>query len=126
MTLNRIKTFLKLQLYNSKIDFTVKYILVKHVLKEKLQKVFNILYSVWKKTFKPFHQLSCFEGHPVVVCELTLQKTRLQPKHWLEFIFKFAYAYDFFNQISRFFMIRFNNISLYTHQKVKKYSLKRR
>ena len=31
----------------------------------KLQKVLNILYSIWKKTFNPIHQLSCFVGHPV-------------------------------------------------------------
>ena len=32
---------------------------------KKLQQVFNILQSIWKKTFKTVHQLSCFVGHPV-------------------------------------------------------------
>ena len=37
-----------------------------------LQKVFNIKYSVWKKTFKNIHQLSCFVGHPVPAVFLVL------------------------------------------------------
>ena len=30
-----------------------------------MQKVFNIQYDIWKKTFKTFQKLSCFVGHPV-------------------------------------------------------------
>ena len=30
-----------------------------------MQKIFNIQYSIWKKTFKTIQQLSCFVGHPV-------------------------------------------------------------
>ena len=30
-----------------------------------MQKVFINQYSIWKKTFKTIHQLSCFVGHPV-------------------------------------------------------------
>ena len=33
----------------------------------KLQKVFNILYSIWKKTFKNMYQLSCFVGHTYLI-----------------------------------------------------------
>ena len=31
-----------------------------------MQKVFNIQYNIWKKTFKTTQQLSCFVGHPVL------------------------------------------------------------
>ena len=31
-----------------------------------LLKFFNILHSMWKKTFKTIHPLSCFVGHPVL------------------------------------------------------------
>ena len=47
--------------FRANLDFKVKYICVKDFLKlNKLQKV----YSIWKKTFKTIHQLSCFYGTP--------------------------------------------------------------
>ena len=42
------------------------YIIVNKNLTKKLQKVFDIYYISWKKTFKTILQWSCFVGHPVV------------------------------------------------------------
>ena len=49
----------------SKIDFKVKYIRLKDFFDEIKCKKFLIFNSIWKKTFKTIHQLSCFLGHPV-------------------------------------------------------------
>ena len=35
-----------------------------------MQKVFNVYYSVGKKTFQIIYQLSCFVGHPVYLIML--------------------------------------------------------
>ena len=40
-----------------------------------MQKVFINQYSIWKKTFKTIHQLSCFVGHPVYNCINQLKHT---------------------------------------------------
>ena len=34
--------------------------------KEDMEKVFNIQYNIWKKTFKTIQLLLCFVGHPVI------------------------------------------------------------
>ena len=56
----------KVQIKNYGSGDKFKYIWVEHFFKEiNCKKVFNIQNSVWKKTFKTIHQLSCFVGHPV-------------------------------------------------------------
>ena len=60
------------------MDFKVKYILVKDFIKrKKMQKVFNIYYSIRKKPFQIIYQLSCFAGHPVIMFLVLIKLTNL-------------------------------------------------
>ena len=63
-----------LKLFNTKENlriFNGSHIIVKYMVvndfieRKQIQKVFNIYYSIGKKTFKIIYQLSCFVDHPV-------------------------------------------------------------
>ena len=57
----------------------------------------NIYYSIWKKTFKNIHQLSCFVGHPVCCFDPPNQSWFwiLRWKNTIIFICIFAHKINF-------------------------------
>ena len=68
----------------------------------KLQKVFINQYSIWKKTFKTIHKLSCFVGHPVL---LITSRHKLRQALILNFFFwawNFCDVWSWYTQLGTF------------------------